>query len=311
VTKQEEVSIKEKERRSYSCCGSGSKGEENKPLRTETDEIRSKIRNRYAAIATGSQETDPINQDKSGDSSYTDYSSEELASIPEGADLGLGSGNPISLADIQSGETVIDLGSGAGVDCFLAANQVGKLGKVIGIDMTPQMIDKARDNARKGGYENVEFRLGEIENIPVADNTADLIVSNCVINLSVDKAKVFQEAFRILKPGGRLVVSDIILNYDFPGVIKDALKDVPGCVSRAWIKEDYIDVIRAAGFEKVELMEADIIKPNKKPSKTGNGGIKRKLVVYGKEINVELTPEEEERLISTVMKGHIRAYKPL
>lgn len=321
MTKQKEIIAEEKTQRSYSCCGSGSSENEKTSLKensAQDDDVRSKVREQYAAIATGEYEINFDPQENVGetsvktssDPSYTDYSSEELASIPKEANLGLGSGNPILLANIQKGEIVVDLGAGAGIDCFLASKKVGNMGKVIGIDMTPQMIDKARGNSREGGYENVEFRLGEIENIPVADNTVDLIVSNCVINLSVDKSKVFQEAFRILKPGGRLMVSDIVLNHEFPKVVKEALNNAPGCVSRAWIKEDYLGVIKSAGFENVELLESTNIPPRNKPRKTESGLNKRKLMVYGNELEVELTPEEDQLLFTAIMKGHMRAYKP-
>ncbi|MFX0086869.1 MAG: arsenite methyltransferase [Candidatus Hodarchaeota archaeon] len=321
MNEQKATILDKKPQRSYSCCGSGSNEVENTSLEQNTaqaDSIRSKVRTQYAAIAKGDQNkiVNPPEQSEANPSrtkekdNYTEYSAEELASIPEDSNLGLGSGNPISLANIQEGETVVDLGSGAGIDCFLASDKVGSTGKVIGIDMTPEMIDKARLNARKGGYTNIEFRLGEIENMPIADNSADLIVSNCVINLSVDKAQVFREAYRVLKPGGRLVVSDIILNQDFPKVIKDALKDTPGCVSRAWVKEEYLAVIKNAGFEQVELLEAEIIQPQKKPKITGSGNRIRKIVAYGNEVEVELTSEEDEQLLNSVMKGHIRAFKP-
>ncbi|MFW9906650.1 MAG: arsenite methyltransferase [Candidatus Thorarchaeota archaeon] len=320
MTKEKVIPSDEKPQQSYSCCGSGS--DEGKNTVSEQDmaqseKIRTDIRKQYAKIATGemnlpgvSESADSQVTTKSNQKSYTDYSKEELSRIPAESNLGLGSGNPVKLANIQPGETVVDLGSGAGVDCFLASRKVGKTGKVIGVDMTPPMIDKARANARKGGYSNVEFRLGEIEHMPVADNTVDLIVSNCVINLSVDKAQVFKDAYRVLKPGGRLVVSDIILNQEFPDVVKEALTDVPGCVSRAWVKNEYLGVIQDAGFERVELLEAEIIAPRNKPKKTESGAFKAKLITYGKEVNVELTPEEYENLRTTIMKGHIRAYKP-
>jgi ubiquinone/menaquinone biosynthesis C-methylase UbiE len=310
----------EKPQQSYSCCGSDSGEMENTVSEqdmAQSEKIKSDIRKQYAEIATGkmnlpsvSGQADSQVTPQSNQEDYTDYSKGELSSIPAESNLGLGSGNPVKLANIQLGETVVDLGSGAGIDCFLASQKVGKTGKVIGVDMTPPMIDKARINARKGRFTNVEFRLGEIEHMPVADNTVDLIVSNCVINLSVDKAQVFKDAYRVLKPGGRMVISDIILNQEFPNVVKEALTDVPGCVSRAWVKDEYLGVIEAAGFEHVELLEAEIITPRNKPEKTESGAFKAKLVTYGKEVNVELTPEDYENLRTTIMKGHIRAYKP-
>jgi arsenite methyltransferase len=163
------------------------------------------------------------------------YSKNDLASVPTGADLNLGCVNPVELASLKEGETVIDLGSGGGLDCFLAAKKVGEKGKVIGIDMTSEMLERARANAKKGGYKNVEFRLGEIENMPVADNTADTIISNCVINLSPDKQRVFQEAFRVLKPKGRLMISDMVLLRDLPNQIKRSVLAYVGCVAGARI----------------------------------------------------------------------------
>ena len=183
------------------------------------------------------------------------YSEKDMKAVPEGANLGLGCGNPIALASLREGETVIDLGSGAGFDCFLAAGSVGKTGQVIGVDMTQEMLDKARENARKGNYGNVAFRLGEIENLPVADNVADIIISNCVINLSPDKKRVFQEAFRVLKPGGRLMVSDIVLLKELPAVLKDSIEAYVGCVAGAVLKEDYLDAINAAGFHDVKIVD--------------------------------------------------------
>ncbi|MFH0931333.1 MAG: arsenite methyltransferase, partial [Candidatus Zixiibacteriota bacterium] len=175
--------------------------------------------------------------------------------VPEGSNLGLGCGNPVALASLKKGEIVLDLGSGAGFDCFLASRRVGKKGKVIGVDMTPEMVEKARENAEKGNYDNVEFRLGEIENLPVADNSMDVIISNCVINLSPDKSRVFQEAFRVLKPGGRLMVSDLVLVKELPDFIKNSVRAYIGCLSGAIMKDKYTDAIKKAGFQNVKIIE--------------------------------------------------------
>lgn len=182
------------------------------------------------------------------------YKENDLKAVPEGANLGLGCGNPVALASLNEGEIVIDLGSGAGFDCFLAAQKVGKEGKVIGIDMTPEMIEKARENARKGGYENVEFMLGEIENLPIPDNYADVVISNCVINLSPDKNRVFAEAFRVLKPGGRLLISDIVLLKELPDFIRNSFDAYIGCISGAIMKDKYIKAIMDAGFQDVRIV---------------------------------------------------------
>ncbi len=318
MTKENMDKLEKKYQSSYSCCGSGQNNKmnlEGEDYSSETKDIRETIRNQYAAIAQGinlNEKTIKLPDSKSDTSNnYTDYTQTELEKIPKGANLGLGSGNPIALTEILEGETVLDLGSGAGVDCFLAVNKVGKTGKVIGIDMTPQMIDKARKNAKKGNYTNVEFRLGEIEHMPIADSSVDLIISNCVINLSIDKAQVFREAYRVLKPGGRLLISDIVLNHEFPNIIKKSLKGTPGCVSGAMVKENYLNTIEKAGFEKVELLEGKIIKPRIKSINIKQNLMKRKLKVYNKEIEVELTQEEDDRLANSIMKAHIRAFKPL
>ena len=189
-----------------------------------------------------------------GISQQIGYSKEEIGSVPEGANLGLGCGNPIALASLREGETVLDLGAGAGFDCFLAAQRVGKSGRVIGVDMTPEMVEKAKQNAIKGNIENVEFRLGDIENLPVSDNSVDVIISNCVINLSPDKGKVFSEAFRVLKPGGRLMVSDIVLLNELPDAIKNSPKAYVGCISGAMLRNKYINKIKDAGFEEVKIV---------------------------------------------------------
>ncbi len=183
------------------------------------------------------------------------YSDEDLKAVPEGANLGLGCGNPVALASLKEGETVLDLGSGAGFDCFLAAQKVGKKGKIIGIDMTPEMIGRARENARKGGYANVEFRLGEIENLPVSDSSIDIIISNCVINLSPEKNRVFTEAFRVLKPGGRIMVSDIVLLKAVPNAIMDSIEMYVSCIAGASLKTDYLQTIESAGFKNVKVID--------------------------------------------------------
>jgi arsenite methyltransferase len=183
------------------------------------------------------------------------YSEEEMATVPEGANLGLGCGNPTALASLKEGERVLDLGSGAGFDCFLAAKKVGKQGKVIGVDMTPEMLDKARANAKKGKYTNIEFRLGEIENLPVADNNVDVIISNCVINLAPNKKRVFEEAFRVLAPNGRLMVSDIVLLKPLPKPIQESVEAYAGCIAGAEIKERYLGLMKEAGFSDVRVLE--------------------------------------------------------
>ena len=185
------------------------------------------------------------------------YTDADINAVPEGANLGLGCGNPIALASLKKGEIVLDLGSGGGFDCFLASEKVGAKGKVIGVDMTAEMLDKSRENARNGGYKNVEFRLGEIENLPVADNSMDVIISNCVINLSNNKKRVFEEAFRVLKPGGRLMVSDIVVLKDLPDFIRESIDAYIGCVAGAMRKDEYLKAIRASGFEKVKVMRED------------------------------------------------------
>jgi ubiquinone/menaquinone biosynthesis C-methylase UbiE len=181
------------------------------------------------------------------------YSDEELRSIPEGANMGLGCGNPVALASLAPGEVVLDLGSGGGVDCFIASRLVGPTGKVIGVDMTTEMIDKARENARKGDFGNVEFRQGEIEDLPVEDNTVDAIISNCVINLAPDKSRVFREAFRVLAPGGRLMVSDLVTVRDIPPSLKESVDAYTACIAGALKKEDYLGAIAGAGFESVTV----------------------------------------------------------
>jgi arsenite methyltransferase len=181
------------------------------------------------------------------------YSTEDLSFVPEDANLGIGCGNPTALASIKKGETILDLGSGAGFDCFLASRETGDTGKVIGIDMTPEMVEQAKKNAKKGDYKNVEFKLGEIENLPIDSNSIDLIISNCVINLSIKKEQVFKEAFRVAKPNGRMIISDIVLLQDLPAYLKYSVEGHIACLSGAVKKEHYIAAMRKAGFTDISI----------------------------------------------------------
>ena len=226
----------------------------------EKENIKKEVRKRYAKVAKTNGSccasrvsccSAPTDEQVS---KTVGYSQEELDTVPEGANLGLGCGNPTALASLKEGERVLDLGSGAGFDCFLASKKVGKSGKVIGVDMTPEMLDKARSNAKKGKHTNVEFRLGEIENLPVADSSVDIIISNCVINLSTNKKRVFEEAYRVLSPNGRLMVSDIVLLKELPKAIQQDMEAYAGCIAGAEIKDKYLDLIRKAGFEEVKVL---------------------------------------------------------
>jgi SAM-dependent methyltransferase len=222
----------------------------------DTTEIKEIIRVRYGSIAAGAASDccAPSCCDGSAagvaDNKSTEmgYSAEELAAVPEGANLGLGCGNPQAIAAMKPGETVIDLGSGAGFDCFLAARHVGSTGRVIGVDMTHEMLAKARENAAKAGASNVEFRLGEIEHLPIADNTADVILSNCVINLVPNKAQVFREAFRVLKPGGRLAISDVVNTAPLSAELAADRALICGCVVGAAPAPQIEAWLREAGF---------------------------------------------------------------
>jgi SAM-dependent methyltransferase len=191
------------------------------------------------------------------DSTALGYSAEELASVPAGADLGLGCGNPGAIAALQPGETVLDLGSGAGFDAFLAARAVGPDGHVIGVDMTPAMVSKARSTAERAGYDNVEFRLGEIEHLPVADGTVDVIISNCVINLSPDKAAVFREAHRVLRPGGRVAISDVVASAELPAELATDMSLYSGCMAGASLVPDLRATLLEAGSEQVTIAPKD------------------------------------------------------
>jgi SAM-dependent methyltransferase len=229
------------------------------------EQVKHAVRSRYARAAQdegcgcapsccGGAGTRP---DARARSRAMGYAAEELASVPEGANLGLGCGNPQGIAALKAGETVLDLGSGAGFDCFLAARQVGDSGHVIGVDMTPEMISRACANAEQGGYRNVEFRLAEIESLPVADASVDVIISNCVVNLSPDKPRVYAQAWRVLKPGGRLAISDVVATATLPDHIRRDLALHAGCVAGASLVADIEAMLRAAGFEQVRVTPKD------------------------------------------------------
>lgn len=278
-------------------------------MEMEKEKIIKEVRKRYGKIADQSRSCcSPANSCCGSADSAKDisrkigYSEKELEAVPEGANLGLGCGNPIALTSLKEGEVVLDLGSGAGLDCFLAATQVGKTGKVIGVDMTAEMLDRARENARKGHFENVEFRLGEIENLPVGDHQVDIVISNCVINLSPNKERAFQEAFRVLKPGGRLMVSDIVLLKELPVEIRNSLDAYVGCVAGATTKKEYLRAIGAAGFEKIKIL--------------GEEGFSVEFLANDpttKEVtkNLKLSRKKAEDLASSVVSIKISAIKPL
>jgi arsenite methyltransferase len=275
----------------------------------EEEEIKSAVRDAYSKVAKR-EISIPLNPLKccctKGDLSHdisraVGYNEEELASVPEGANLGLGCGNPTALASLKEGEAVLDLGSGAGFDCFLAANAVGVTGQVIGVDMTPEMIEKARANARRGGYSNVDFRLGELEHLPAADNSVDVIISNCVVNLTPDKAAVFTEAFRVLKPGGRLAVSDMVLLHELPDVVKQSVAAYVGCLSGAIMKDAYIATIRAAGFNEVRIVEESSFPLDYMASDPSAQAIRD---------SINLTPDELRDLADSVVSIKVAGKKP-
>jgi SAM-dependent methyltransferase len=230
------------------------------------DNIRKSVREQYGKIAQnegagccspGTACCSDVNLHPKGVARAMGYSENDVNTVPEGANMGLGCGNPQAIASIQPGETVLDLGSGGGFDCFLAADATGNDGQVIGVDMTPEMISKARENAQKSGRDNVEFRLGEIENLPVADASVDVIISNCVINLSPDKPRVFREAMRVLKPGGRLTISDIVATTDIPEEWQQDMDLLTGCMSGASLIGDLEDMLTQVGLVQVKIAPKD------------------------------------------------------
>jgi len=229
---------------------------------SKADKLRATVRKDYAAVANcGDVLPGCVPQGSCcGGTSVQDllsgklgYSESDLTSIPEGANLGLGCGNPQLIAQLKPGEVMVDLGSGAGFDCFLASPKVGTTGKVIGVDMTPDMLSKARSNAEKGNYNNVDFRLGEIEHLPIADSTADIIMSNCVVNLSPDKQQVYKDAFRVLKPGGRLAMSDVVALKELPDNIRQDLHMYSSCIGGASLVDNIEQMLKNAGFTNIKI----------------------------------------------------------
>jgi SAM-dependent methyltransferase len=231
--------------RNQSCCGT--------TLLQGAPAARTLLESR-AEAGQGQSSAPACGCDHPGDLSLQlGYENRDLQAVPEGANLGLGCGNPVAMASLKPGETVLDLGSGAGFDAFLAAQRVGPGGQVIGVDMTPQMIERATSLAKTHGYANVEFRLGDIEQLPVADGSVDAIISNCVVNLTTDKPRVFREAYRVMKPGGRLMVSDLVLVRPLPQAVREDLDAYGACIAGALLKDDYLAAIEAAGFAHVRV----------------------------------------------------------
>jgi SAM-dependent methyltransferase len=272
------------------------------------DEARKAVREGYGKIARqGGSCCGPATPCCSGTDLARDvsrgigYSEEEMQAVPDGANMGLGCGNPVALASLREGDVVLDLGAGGGFDCFLAANRVGKTGRVIGVDMTPEMIGKARENARQGGYDNVEFRLGEMENLPAADGSVDVVISNCVINLVPDKRRAFQETFRVLRPGGRLMVSDIVLLGELPDAVRSSVQAYVGCLAGAELKDDYLRAIEDAGFRDVTIVD-DGNYPIKYMANDVAGEALRE--------SVGMSKEEMDRIAGSILSIKVSAIKP-
>ncbi|MHA1474503.1 MAG: arsenite methyltransferase [Promethearchaeota archaeon] len=306
-----------------SCCsGSNEQIQDKNPIdKTKHGDIEIKraVRESYGNIAKnfnsnsgcgcGSDKL-PNNETLKQYSQNLGYSEEDLISLPLESNMGLGCGNPVALASIQPGETVVDLGSGAGIDCFLSALKTGETGRVIGVDMTPSMLEKARLNLEKNKskYPNVEFRLGEIEHLPISDNSVDVVISNCVINLSTDKGQVFKEAYRVLKKGGRMMISDIVITKDLPEFILTSLKSYSGCVAGAMLKDEYFQKIRDAGFSSIEILEDRAAADLNMAKKRKNDKEKPKIIFGEKEIEVE-SYEEVETILQSVRSINFSAIK--
>ena len=270
----------------------------------EPETLKSAVRSRYAGFVTKNQSCcGPAASCgcAPGDASLDlGYDPKDLAAVPEGANLGLGCGNPVALAALKSGETVLDLGSGAGFDAFLAAQRVGPEGRVLGVDMTAEMIARATALAQKHGYGNVEFRLGDIEALPVEDGCIDVILSNCVVNLTPDKARAFREAFRVLKPGGRLQISDLVLARPLPEALLEDMDAYAACVSGAMLKDDYLAAIRSAGFEGVTVVSE---------RRFGLAELSPELMALARRRYPGMSPEELERLAGSVLSVQVEATK--
>src|SRR5437762_9990619 len=230
---------------------------ETRPLESSSQIVREQVLRRYGATARGETSSCGDGCCSSTNADILGYSAEESATAPEGADLGLGCGNPLAIASLRAGQVVLDLGAGAGFDCFLAARAVGSSGNVIGVAMTHEMLSKARENAQKNGFTNVEFRLGEIEALPVANNSIDVIISNCVINLSPEKQRVFEEAFRVLKPGGRLAVADMVATAPLPEEVNGDWSAYTGCMAGASQIADLERMLKGSGFENIKIAPKD------------------------------------------------------
>ena len=279
------------------------------PVREKTrDEagegVVAEVRERYGQIAQTSgsccgPKVSPCCGGEQSMSLQIGYGKKDLATVPEGADLGLGCGAPIGQLELRAGETVLDLGSGAGIDAFLAAEEVGPGGRVIGVDMTPQMLERARKNAASAGHANVEFREGRLEALPVEDGSVDAVTSNCVINLVPDKAAVFAEVARVLKPGGRMVVSDIVLDAPLPEAVKADIAAWVGCISGAMRREEYTGLVEGAGLASVEVLKDD-----------DYGASMEAVAPEQVRELLERTGAKREDLVGTVRSVTFRAVKP-
>jgi SAM-dependent methyltransferase len=270
-------------------------------------EIKRAVKEGYARIAKQAT-SDYASRCCSGDADIPEelskrmgYTDEEIQAAPPESNLGLGCGNPVALASLSEGETVLDMGSGAGFDCFLASDRVGPLGKVIGVDITSEMVEKARANSRKGGYANIDFRQGDLENMPVADNYVDVVISNCVINLIPNKRMAFREAFRVLKPGGRLAVSDVVLLKELPEFVKSSTEAYIGCLAGAIMKDDYLDIIKSIGFGDVRVMAESRFPVESLISERSGCSTPN---------DPAITPEQQKKVADSVLSIRISAIKP-